>query len=132
MQLIRMLLTNPQGRDTMSTDAFMHDLLNWIDNHLDSRLDINTVSERAGYSKWHLQRIFKQHTGYNLGEYIRAQKLKKSAERLSRTEEPILNVAISLGFDSQQSFNRSFKRQYGIAPGVWRRQLAHDGNRYGA
>jgi AraC family transcriptional activator of mar-sox-rob regulon len=132
MQLIKMLLTNPQGRDTMSTDAFMHDLLNWIDNHLDSRLDINTVSERAGYSKWHLQRIFKQHTGYNLGEYIRAQKLKKSAERLSRTEEPILNVAISLGFDSQQSFNRSFKRQYGIAPGVWRRQLAHDGNRYGA
>lgn len=116
----------------MSTDAFMHDLLNWIDNHLDSRLDINTVSERAGYSKWHLQRIFKQHTGYNLGEYIRAQKLKKSAERLSRTEEPILNVAISLGFDSQQSFNRSFKRQYGIAPGVWRRQLAHNGNRYGA
>jgi AraC family transcriptional activator of mar-sox-rob regulon len=132
MQLIKMLLTNPQGRDTMSTDAFMHDLLNWIDNHLDSRLDINTVSERAGYSKWHLQRIFKQHTGYNLGEYIRAQKLKKSAERLSRTEEPILNVAISLGFDSQQSFNRSFKRQYGIAPGVWRRQLAHNGNRYGA
>lgn len=132
MQLIKMLLTNPQGRETMSTDAFMHDLLNWIDNHLDSRLDINTVSERAGYSKWHLQRIFKQHTGYNLGEYIRAQKLKKSAERLSRTEEPILNVAISLGFDSQQSFNRSFKRQYGIAPGVWRRQLAHDGNRYGA
>ncbi|NIF34685.1 helix-turn-helix domain-containing protein [Enterobacter sp. Cy-643] len=116
----------------MSTDAFMHDLLGWIDTHLDSRLDINTVSERAGYSKWHLQRIFKQHTGYNMGEYIRAQKLKKSAERLSRTEEPILNVAISLGFDSQQSFNRSFKRQYGIAPGVWRRQLAHTGNRYGA
>jgi len=132
MQLIKMLLTNPQGRETMSTDAFMHDLLGWIDTHLDSRLDINTVSERAGYSKWHLQRIFKQHTGYNLGEYIRAQKLKKSAERLSRTEEPILNVAISLGFDSQQSFNRSFKRQYGIAPGVWRRQLAHTGNRYGA
>jgi AraC family transcriptional activator of mar-sox-rob regulon len=32
-------------------------------------------------------------------------------------------VAIALGFDSQQSFNRSFKRQYGQAPGAWRRSI---------
>ncbi|HBL8952555.1 TPA: AraC family transcriptional regulator, partial [Enterobacter hormaechei] len=47
----------------MNTGAFIHDLLDWIDNNLDSRLDIETVSRRAGYSKWHLQRLFKEHTG---------------------------------------------------------------------
>lgn len=50
----------------MNTDAFIHDLLDWIDNNLENRLDINTVSRRAGYSKWHLQRMFKEHTGYPL------------------------------------------------------------------
>ena len=93
----------------MNTGAFIHDLLDWIDNNLESRLDIDTVSRRAGYSKWHLQRIFKEHTGHPIGEYIRARKLQKSLERLTRSDEPILNVAIALGFDSQQSFNRSFK-----------------------
>ncbi|SAB10460.1 transcriptional regulator%2C AraC family [Enterobacter hormaechei] len=88
----------------MNTGAFIHDLLDWIDNNLDSRLDIETVSRRAGYSKWHLQRIFKEHTGSPLAEYIRAQKLQKSVERLAQSDEPILNVAIALGFDSQQSF----------------------------
>ena len=107
----------------MNTGAFIHDLLDWIDNNLESRLDIDTVSRRAGYSKWHLQRIFKEHTGHPIGEYIRARKLQKSLERLTRSHEPILNVAIALGFDSQQSFNRSFKRQYGQAPGVWRRSM---------
>ncbi|TPV77138.1 helix-turn-helix domain-containing protein [Klebsiella pneumoniae] len=101
----------------MNTGAIIQDLIDWIDNHLDSRLDIDTVARRAGYSKWHLQRIFKEHTGQPLGEYIRAKKLQKSIER-------ILNVAIALGFDSQQSFNRSFKRQYGQAPGVWRRSIS--------
>ncbi|EHK0944812.1 helix-turn-helix domain-containing protein [Citrobacter farmeri] len=105
----------------MNTGAFIHDLLDWIDNNLDNRLDIDTVSRRAGYSKWHLQRIFKEHTGHPLAGYIRAQKLRKSVERLTHSDEPILNVAIALGFDSQQSFNRSFKRQYGLAPGAWRR-----------
>ncbi|MDU2481598.1 MAG: AraC family transcriptional regulator [Klebsiella sp.] len=90
----------------MNTGAIIQDLIDWIDNHLDSRLDIDTVARRSGYSKWHLQRIFKEHTGQPLGEYIRAQKLQKS------------------GFDSQQSFNRSFKRQYGQAPGVWRRSIS--------
>ena len=113
----------------MNTGAFIHDLLDWIDNNLDSRLDIETVSRRAGYSKWHLQRIFKEHTGSPLAEYIRAQKLQKSVERLAQSDEPILNVAIALGFDSQQSFNRSFKRQYGQAPGAWRRSIGCRGSR---
>ena len=90
----------------MNTGAIIQDLIDWIDNHLDSRLDIDTVARRAGYSKWHLQRIFKEHTGQPLGEYIRAKKLQKSIERLAHSNEPILNVAIALGFDSQQSFNR--------------------------
>jgi AraC family transcriptional activator of mar-sox-rob regulon len=49
------------------------------------------------------------------------QKLRVSAERLANSGEPIVSVAISLGFDSQQSFNRSFKRHYGQTPGDWRR-----------
>lgn len=109
----------------MRSDAFIQDLRDWIDNHIEARLDLDTVSERAGYSKWHLQRMFKEHTGLPLGEYIRAEKLKKSADRLTNSDEPILNVAISLGFDSQQSFNRSFKRQFGQAPGAWRRSTNH-------
>lgn len=51
----------------MNTGAIIQDLIDWIDNHLDSRLDIDTVARRAGYSKWHLQRIFKEHTGQPLG-----------------------------------------------------------------
>ena len=117
MQQTKVLFTTWRVGEKMDTGAFIHDLLEWIDNNLDSRLDIETVSKRAGYSKWHLQRIFKEHTGYPIAEYIRAQKLQKSMERLTHSDEPILNVAIALGFDSQQSFNRSFKRQYGQAPG---------------
>ena len=60
----------------MKTADFIHDLTDWIDKNLEERLDINTVAERAGYSKWYLQRMFKEHTGSALGEYIRAKKIK--------------------------------------------------------
>lgn len=130
MQQTKVLFTTWRVGEKMDTGAFIHDLLDWIDNNLDSRLDIETVSKRAGYSKWHLQRIFKEHTGYPIAEYIRAQKLQKSMERLTHSDEPILNVAIALGFDSQQSFNRSFKRQYGQAPRAWRRSIVSPKTRH--
>jgi len=101
--------------------TFFDDLIHWIDTHIENRLNLDMVADRAGYSKWHLQRMFKEHTGLALGEYIRTKKLEKSACKLTHSDEPILTVAISMGFDSQQSFNRSFKRQYGMAPGTWRR-----------
>lgn len=119
----RVTLPN-DGSISMNTTGFITDLKAWIDNNLEEKLDINTVADRAGYSKWHLQRMFKRQTGYALGEYIRMQKLKVSAERTANSGEPIVSVAISLGFDSQQSFNRSFKRQFGQTPGDWRRALA--------
>jgi AraC family transcriptional activator of mar-sox-rob regulon len=107
----------------MNTGAIIQDLIDWIDNHLDSRLDIDTVARepaiRSGTCSGSSKNI-----PHPLGEYIRAQKLQKSVERLAHSNEPILNVAIALGFDSQQSFNRSFKRQYGQAPGVWRRSIS--------
>ncbi|MBT0723169.1 helix-turn-helix domain-containing protein [Rosenbergiella sp. S61] len=108
----------------MMNGSFFDDLIHWIDTHIENRLNLDMVADRAGYSKWHLQRMFKEHTGHALGEYIRTKKLEKSACRLTHSDEPILAVAISMGFDSQQSFNRSFKRQYGMAPGTWRRNAS--------
>lgn len=59
MQQIKMLFKTLRGGDKMNTGAFIHDLLGWIDNNLDSRLDIDTVSGEpaipngtcSGYSK---------------------------------------------------------------------------------
>ncbi|MGV3344290.1 helix-turn-helix domain-containing protein [Enterobacteriaceae bacterium LUAb1] len=107
----------------MSHTDFIDDLIAWIDANLEGKLDLDTVARRAGYSKWYLQRLFKKITGYSLGEYIRNMRLKDAANRLINSEAPIMDVAMSLGFDSQQSFNRSFKRQFGESPGAWRRHM---------
>ena len=30
-------------------------LIVWMENHIDERLDIDTLAKKSGYSKWHLQ-----------------------------------------------------------------------------
>ena len=57
----------------------IHSILSWIEDNTESPLSLEKVSERSGYSKWHLQRMFKK-TGHSLGQYIRSRKLTECAE----------------------------------------------------
>ena len=80
-----------------------------LEGHLDQPLSLDNVAAKAGYSKWHLQRMFKDVTGHAIGAYIRARRLSKSAVALRLTARPILDIALQYRFDSQQTFTRAFK-----------------------
>ena len=105
----------------MDQNNIIRDLLYWIDTHLDQPLFLNNVAAKAGYSKWHLQRMFKNITQQAIGSYIRARRLSRAAVALRLTSRPILDIALQYRFDSQQTFTRAFKKQFGITPALYRR-----------
>lgn len=106
----------------MNREYLIHDLVKWIENHLNADISIDTVSEISGYSKWHLQRIFSDVTGHKLGSYVRARKLTRAAVALRLTRSPIIDIANHFAFETQQSFTRSFKRQFHLSPAEYRRR----------
>lgn len=93
----------------MDQAGIIRDLLIWLEGHLDQPLSLDNVAAKAGYSKWHLQRMFKDVTGHAIGAYIRARRLSKSAVALRLTARPILDIALQYRFDSQQTFTRAFR-----------------------
>lgn len=113
----------------MDQASIIRDLLNWLEGHLDQRLSLDNVAAKAGYSKWHLQRMFKDVTGQAIGSYIRARRLTKAAVALKLTSRPILDIALQYRFDSQQTFTRAFKKQFAQTPASYRR--ADDWNTVG-
>ena len=50
-------------------------IVEWIDDNLHQPLRIDDIARHAGYSKWHLQRLFLQYKGESLGRHIRERKL---------------------------------------------------------
>ncbi|WP_024551227.1 MDR efflux pump AcrAB transcriptional activator RobA [Franconibacter helveticus 513] len=105
----------------MDQAVIIRDLLTWLEGHLDQPLSLDNVAAKAGYSKWHLQRMFKEVTGQAIGAYIRARRLSKSAVALRLTARPILDIALQYRFDSQQTFTRAFKKQFSLTPALYRR-----------
>ncbi|WP_337263904.1 MULTISPECIES: helix-turn-helix domain-containing protein [unclassified Serratia (in: enterobacteria)] len=105
----------------MDRANIIHDLLDWIETHLDQPLLLDNVAAKSGYSKWHLQRMFRSTTGHALGSYIRERRLSQAAQALRSTPRSILDIALQFHFDSQPSFSRAFKKQFGKTPAVYRR-----------
>ena len=90
----------------MSHQDIIQTLIEWIDEHIDQPLNIDIVARKSGYSKWYLQRVFRAVMHQTLGDYIRRRRLLLAAEALRTTQRPISDIAMDLGYVSQQTFSR--------------------------
>ncbi|WP_067704445.1 MULTISPECIES: superoxide response transcriptional regulator SoxS [unclassified Erwinia] len=104
-------------------DNIIHTLTDWIENNLDKTLSIDDVAAKSGYSKWHLQRMFRAVTKQTLGGYIRERRLTLAAEALRKTQRPVFDIAMQYGYDSQQTFSRVFRRQFSLTPTAYRHSM---------
>ncbi|EIC85256.1 helix-turn-helix domain-containing protein [Serratia sp. M24T3] len=105
----------------MYHESIVSELLDWIEHNLDQSLTLDTIAAKSGYSKWHLQRLFKSFTGQTLGTYTRQRRLTMAATELRMTQNSVLRIADKYQFDSQQTFTRTFKKQFKTTPAVYRR-----------
>ncbi len=88
---------------------------------LSGELDILSLAQRACYSPYHFQRIFKQITGESVHDYVRRCRLEWAANLLIyNPDTAIVEIATECGFHSNASFNHAFKAFVGCSPSVWR------------
>ena len=95
-------------------------VIDYIESNLEGDLDLEKIAASAGYSRFHLNRIFAGETGCTIYKYLQARRLTSAAEKLATTDTPIAQIACESGYSSQQAFSRAFKRVYLCSPKVYR------------
>lgn len=103
------------------TEDIIDEITQWIDLNLHKPLSIEDVAAQAGYSRWHLQRVFLQVKKVHIGKYIRENKLKLAAKDLVETNYSIMEISCKYGFCSQQAFTRIFCKKYKSPPMKYRK-----------
>lgn len=99
-------------------EALFNSLLDWVDDHLSEELTLQRVADKAGYSRWHLQRVFREENGMPLARYIRRRRLTViyNAMLNSNWREGLVNLPEYAYFNDQQTLCRAFKAQFGFPP----------------
>lgn len=104
----------------MVRQKIIRQLLEWIEDNLEHPISVEDVARKSGYSRRNIQLLFNQFVHMPLGMYIRKRKLCRAAILVRLTTKPMLDIALSLPFDSQQSFSREFKKLFGCSPREYR------------
>lgn len=95
-------------------------VINYIERNLEKDINLDNISKNIGYSKFYLNRIFTEYTGITMYKYLQNRRLTVAAEKLVKTDKPIMQIAYEAGYDTQQSFSFAFKQMYLYPPKSYR------------
>lgn len=95
-------------------------VIDYIENHLNGKIDLEAVAMAVNYSKYHLHRMFAEAVGLTIHDYIQRRQLTEAAKLLVFSDKPIIEIAFVCGYKSQQSFTTAFASMYKTPPAQYR------------
>ena len=98
--------------------------IDYIEDRLFEPILLQDVAEQAFFSPYHFYRLFQAMAGYTLKEYIPRRRMSEATEMLRTTQISILELAFMCQYESQESFTRAFKKEFGRNPGNFRARKA--------
>ncbi len=103
-----------------SNNKTVNTVINFIEENIESDIDLDEIARNAGYSKFHLNRLFSEATGTTIYKYVQSRRLTAAAEKLVYTDLPIAQIAYEAAYNSQQAFTLAFRQAYGCPPKAYR------------
>ena len=117
-------------------DALPEDSRGWLsglrDRHVGAALGLmharpaeawtlDSLARAIGMSRTTFAERFVQYVGDSPMHYLARWRLQVAAGLLKRPGMNIARAAAEVGYESEAAFNRAFKKEVGVPPGVWRR-----------
>jgi len=78
------------------------------------------VASSAGLTRMHFAAQFRAATGLRPHEYLSRRRIERAQDMLVGTGMSLVDVALSVGFQTQSHFTSVFKRYSGQPPRAWR------------
>ncbi len=87
----------------------------------DPNLSSKLVADHLSFSVNYVRSLFKEETGQPLSEYIKDQRLELVKDLLLKTDLPVEDICLRVGFASIKSFYPIFKKKTGVTPAQFRK-----------
>jgi AraC-like DNA-binding protein len=81
---------------------------------------VSTLADEANLSRSSFAARFKMRVGAAPQQYLQRYRFSKAVQLLRTTDAKIYEIARRVGYDSESSFSKAFKRLMGEAPGAYR------------
>ncbi|HHK2695317.1 TPA: helix-turn-helix transcriptional regulator [Pseudomonas aeruginosa] len=95
-------------------------LKEFVAANYDTRIQLQTLADLVGMSRFHFSRAFKASFGVPPHRYLISERMQVAAAKLQKTQDPITEIAMQVGFSSSGEFTRLFRQRMGCTPSEFR------------
>ena len=93
----------------------------YVCEHLSSHLSVSEVAQNLHMSVSGIYKSVKQAFGTTLGELITSKRIEKAESLLEDSSLSVSEISEAVGFSDPAHFSKSFKKQRGVSPSVFRK-----------
>lgn len=95
-------------------------VMQYVDKNLTGKITLQDMAAVAGLSRMHFAAQFRAATGVRPHEYLLRRRIERAQELLKQAELALVDIALTVGFQTQAHFTTVFKRFVGDTPYQWR------------
>ena len=99
----------------------------WIDaNYMRADFSLAQVAAYAGYHEKYFSTLFKRAYAISFSEYLIQCRISAACQLLDQTDMKIYQIAEATGYNNVEHFVRMFKKNMGLSPAAYRKNVTKD------
>lgn len=102
-----------------SNSSFMK-LLSWIQKNYKNEISLTQAAEQMHMNPNYVSRMFKKEAGTTFVHYVTQLRMEEAARLLTTTNQPVVDIAIAVGFNDYFYFLKLFKKYSNKTPSQYR------------
>lgn len=123
IQMIRRYCTLVKSTSMKGYPPVIQKAVNYINMNLEKNLSLKRLGEECAVNASYLSALFKKEMQMNIIEYINQQRIRKAANLLRSNTMQIQDVAVECGIYDVNYFRKVFKKQMGMTPTEYLKQI---------
>lgn len=108
---------------TKNTEEKLKAVMAYIEKNYYYDISREGLASMVDMSPNHLGKFFKVYTGRKVGDYINKLRVDDAVARLEGTDDSVIDIAFSVGFESLRTFNRAFLDMMNSTPSEYRKKI---------
>jgi len=116
-----------QPRREETIHWIVRQVIHYVENYYNTDIKLPLIANLYNVNHQYLCRLFKKETGENFSGYLNRIRVENAARLLESTAESIIDIALSVGFNSPSYFDAVFRKYYSVAPYQYRKMKKQTG-----
>ena len=108
----------------LKTDSILFNrITDYYEAHITEHIKVEHLCKEFGIGRSHLQRIFREQTGYGAIEYFCQMRISAAKRCIRENRMNLTDTAASLGYTSIYYFSKQFKKITGMSPSQYQKMV---------